>query len=235
MAIAPTRTNSVITGAFTPGIEPMEYNYYVAKQNKSTFVRKNNHLEKIINGRFSDKEADKIWQSILDNEGSIAHLTEEFTPLEREVFKTAREINQLELIRQAGERQKYICQSQSLNLFSNSEVTADDLYESLIYAWIKGVKSLYYFKGKSLIANREIKDKYVIITKQECPYCILLKEKLLEEGKQYEEIPIEKAKIEGLWEDDWKTVPQLFINGSRIGGYDTYTNINTNECLSCEG
>ncbi len=235
LAIAPTRTNSVITGAFTPGIEPMEYNYYVAKQNKSTFVRKNRQLEKIINKRFSTNEQDRVWQSILDNKGSIAHLTKEFTPSEREVFKTARELDQLELIRQAGDRQKFICQSQSLNLFSNSEVTADDLYEHLIYAWIKGVKSLYYFKGKSLIADREIKDKYVIITKQECPYCIKLKKTLTKEGRAYKEIPLDKAKQDGLWEDDWQTVPQLFINGVRIGGYDTYTNTTTNECLSCEG
>ncbi|MDX1370848.1 MAG: glutaredoxin domain-containing protein, partial [Nitrososphaeraceae archaeon] len=164
---------------------------------------------------------------------------------EMDVFKTAREIDQIEILRQAADRQEYICQSQSLNLFGGSEVTLEELYEQLIFAWVSGIKTLYYFKGKSKITNRRdlVKNKktyadYVIITKKECPYCIKLKDQLKMEGKSFKEIPLEDAKNQGIWVTEWKTVPQLFIDGKRIGGYSDYVSEELNEyseCASCEG
>ena len=100
LAVAPTRTNSVISGAFSQGVEPIDANYFVAKQAKGTFVRKNPVLEsKLCELGVSDE----VWDSILEAKGSVQHL-DCLTPEEKEVFKTAREIDQFEIVKQAADR-----------------------------------------------------------------------------------------------------------------------------------
>ncbi len=104
---------------------------------------------------------DKVWSSITLNEGSIQHL-ECLTPEEKAVFKTAMEINQMWLIDHAADRQKYICQAQSLNVFFASDVEKKVLHEIHFSAWKKGVKSLYYCRSASIQRAEKAEDKLSI-------------------------------------------------------------------------
>jgi len=224
LAIAPTKTNSVISGAYSEGISPMDYNYYVAKQDKGTFVRKNPHLEKIFCER---NIPPSVWDEIDKNQGSVQNL-DCLTPEEKEIFKTARETDQFELIKQAGDRQPHICQAQSLNLWVDPHAEAEYLLKLHIYAWTLKVKSLYYLKSKSaLIANQDEMDndaeeEAIIITKPDCPFCTALKDQLSRDGIPYVEVQKDKAADMGMWSKDWKTVPQLYLNNRWIGGYNDY-------------
>lgn len=251
-AIAPTKTNSVISGAYSEGISPMDYNYYVAKQDKGTFVRKNPHLEKLFCQKGVPEE---VWDEINEAQGSVQKLPY-LTQEEKEVFKTAREIDQFELIKQAADRQPYVCQGQSLNLFVDPHADAEYLLKLHISAWKAGVKSLYYLKSKSaLIAKRDemddnLQDEAIIITKPDCPYCTALKDLLKSDGVAFTEVTLEEAKKMGMWSEDWTTVPQLYVNSRWVGGYTnymeykqsrTYTDLNAyeenpdnyNECAAC--
>jgi ribonucleoside-diphosphate reductase alpha chain len=238
MAIAPTKSNSVICGAGSEGIEPMEANYYVAKQAKGTFVRRNKYLEQYLEG--IDKNTDETWESIMEFRGSVQHLN--FVDNRaKEVFKTAREIDQFELIRQGRDRQQFVCQGQSLNLFVDPEATPEYLLRLHLSAWKGGLKSLYYLKSSSLLVkrNQSAQAKVArIVTKQECPYCSMAKSLLKSQGWTVEEK--DRAFIpHSEW--SWKTVPQIWLNGQHIGGYTelaeklgqgekTY-----GECVACEG
>jgi len=248
-AIAPTKTNSVISGAYSEGISPMDYNYYVAKQDKGTFVRKNPHLEKLFCER---GVPDTVWDDINRNQGSVQFL-EFLSQEEKEVFKTAREIDQFELIKQAGDRQPYVCQGQSLNIWVDPHAPAEYLLRLHIYAWKMKVKALYYLKSKSaLIAKQnemddDIEDPAIVITKADCPYCTLIKDQLRKDGTLFTEVNVEVAKQTGMWADSWKTVPQLYVDNRWIGGYDSYMEYraqskksktftieeNNNECTAC--
>ena len=232
LAVAPTRTNSVISGAFSQGIEPIDANYFVAKQAKGTFVRKNPVLEML----FCEKGiSEEIWDDLLEHKGSVQHL-DFLTPEEKEVFKTAREIDQFEIIRQAADRTPFICQAQSVNLFVDPEIAAEDLVRLHLSAWKNGVKSLYYLRSTSLVARKEKVVRAKIITKDGCPYCVKLKDQLKADGVTYEEI--NRAEVESF---PYKTVPQVWIDGNHVGGYSQYmeakhaTNQHIEECEACSG
>lgn len=224
LAIAPTRTNSVISGAFSQGVEPIDRNYFVAKQAKGTYVRKNPVLEQIFCER---NVPDSIWDQILADKGSVANL-DCLSDYEKEVFKTAREIDQFELIKQASDRQPHVCQGQSLNLFVDPEADAAYIMRLHLSAWKMGLKSLYYLKSSSLLTNKKVVPA-LIVTKEGCPWCDKLKEALREEGTAYQEITKEEAQEKGFWNSDWKTVPQLWLYKKHIGGYDDYVKYRTQE------
>jgi ribonucleoside-diphosphate reductase alpha chain len=250
LAIAPTKTNSVITGAYSEGISPMDYNYFVAKQDKGTFVRKNPHLEKLLCEKNAPAD---VWDRINKDQGSVQTL-DCLTDGEKEVFKTAREIDQFELVKQAADRQPFICQAQSLNLFVDPYADAEYLLRLHISAWKSGVKSLYYLKSKSpLIASQDEidddgEDSAIIITKDDCSFCSALKSQLNTDGVSFIEVPLEKAKADGMWSENWKQVPQLYINNRWIGGYTEYMEeqasgnfnvpttqeVSYNDCAACE-
>jgi ribonucleoside-diphosphate reductase alpha chain len=246
IAIAPTKTNSVICGAGTEGIEPRDRNYYVAKQGKGTYVRKNQYLEKIFCDRSIGPE---VWDQILEAKGSVQGL-DCLTESEKEVFKTAREVDQFELIKQASDRQPYVCQGQSLNLFPDPKSDAAYITRLHLAAWKMKLKSLYYLKGSSLLTNKEVVPA-LIVTRENCPWCGKLKEELAADGIRYEEITKAEAEEKGFWNSDWTTVPQLWLYKKHIGGYTDYVackQLNTNatanayedsnnpynECQSCE-
>jgi ribonucleoside-diphosphate reductase alpha chain len=236
LAVAPTRTNSVISGAFSQGIEPIDANYFVAKQAKGTYVRKNPVLEKLLCDRGVGPD---VWDKILEAKGSIQDL-DIFTESEKEIFKTAREIDQFELIKQASDRQQFICQGQSLNLFVDPEADAAYIMRLHLSAWKMGLKSLYYLKSSSLLTNKKVIPA-LIVTKDECPWCAKLKELLSSEGIRYEEITKTEAIEKGYWNPDWKTVPQMWLYKKHIGGYTDYVQLKTQttepayaDCLSCE-
>ena len=147
MAIAPTASISIICGGASPGIEPNAANAYTHKTLSGSFPVKNKYLTEILEEKGQNTE--DIWSSIFTNEGSVQHL-DFLTQDEKDVFKTAFEIDQRWLIEHAGDRAQYICQAQSLNVFIPANVHKADLHALHWEAWKKGVKSLYYCRSKSI-------------------------------------------------------------------------------------
>ena len=158
-AIAPTVSNSKLSGNVSPGIEPWAANIFTEQSAKGTFIRKNPTLETLLESKnINTKE---IWEKILADGGSVQDL-KELDDNTKEVFKTFKELNQLELVRQAGIRQQYIDQSVSLNLAFPSEATPKWINKVHMDAWRKGVKTLYYMRTESVlrgdIANTAMDD-----------------------------------------------------------------------------
>ncbi|MES2728937.1 MAG: ribonucleoside-diphosphate reductase subunit alpha [Pseudomonadota bacterium] len=147
IAIAPTASISIITGGTSPGIEPNAANAYLHKTLSGSFAVKNPYLVKLLESK--GQNTDDVWSSIFTNEGSIQHL-DCLSADEKDVYKTAFEIDQRWLIEHAGDRTPYICQAQSLNIFLAADVHKRDLHMLHFEAWKKGVKSLYYCRSKSI-------------------------------------------------------------------------------------
>lgn len=147
MAIAPTTSSSAILGQTSPGIEPFSSNYYKVGLSKGNFVRQNKYLKELLKTKDLDNE--DTWRSIMLNHGSVQHL-DELTSEEKDVFKTFKEISQLEIIQQASIRQQYVDQSQSLNLNIPSSLPIKEVNKLMIEAWKLGVKTLYYQRSQSV-------------------------------------------------------------------------------------
>lgn len=147
MAIAPTASISIICGGASPGIEPVAANAYTHKTLSGSFAVKSPYLEKLLQKKGMDNE--DVWSSIYTNEGSVQHL-DFLSADEKDVFKTAFEIDQRWLVEHAGDRTPFICQAQSLNVFLPANVHKSDLHQIHWDAWAKGVKSLYYCRSKSI-------------------------------------------------------------------------------------
>ncbi|MEK6451873.1 MULTISPECIES: ribonucleoside-diphosphate reductase subunit alpha [Myroides] len=147
MAIAPTTSSSAILGQTSPGIEPFSSNYYKAGLSKGNFMRKNKYLKMLLEAKGMDNE--ETWRNIMLSGGSVQQL-EGLTDEEKAVFKTFKEISQLEIIQQAAIRQKYVDQSQSLNLNIPSGLPIKDVNNLMIEAWKLGVKTLYYQRSQSV-------------------------------------------------------------------------------------
>ena len=147
MAIAPTASISIICGGASPGIEPNAANAYTHKTLSGSFAVKNPFLEKILEAKGLNNE--DTWSEIFTAEGSVQHL-DFLSQDEKDVFKTAFELDQRWLIEHAADRTPYICQAQSLNVFLPANVHKVDLHGIHYEAWKKGVKSLYYCRSKSI-------------------------------------------------------------------------------------
>ncbi|SHL30169.1 ribonucleoside-diphosphate reductase subunit alpha [Flavobacterium chilense] len=147
MAIAPTTSSSAILGQTSPGIEPFSSNYYKAGLSKGNFMRKNKYLKILLEEKGLDNE--EVWREIMLNGGSVQHMTQ-LTQNEKDVFKTFKEISQLEIVQQAAIRQKFVDQGQSLNLNIPAELPIKDVNRLMIEAWQLGVKSLYYQRSQSV-------------------------------------------------------------------------------------
>jgi len=147
LAVAPTTSSSAILGQTSPGIEPFSSNYYKAGLAKGNFMRKNKYLKQLLVDKGIDNE--ETWRTIMLNHGSVQHM-EELTQYEKDVFKTFKEISQLEIIQQASIRQKFIDQSQSLNLNIPSNLPVKEVNKLLIEAWQSGIKTLYYQRSQSV-------------------------------------------------------------------------------------
>jgi ribonucleoside-diphosphate reductase alpha chain len=147
IAIAPTASISIICGGTSACIEPIPANIYTHKTLSGNFSVKNRHLEALLEAK--GQNSDAVWQSIVDNEGSVLHL-DFLTQDEKDTFKTAFEIDQRWVVEFAGDRSPYICQGQSINLFLPADIDKWDLLMLHWQAWEKGVKSLYYCRSKSI-------------------------------------------------------------------------------------
>ena len=150
MAVAPTASISIICGGASPGIEPIAANSYTHKTLSGSFPVRNKYLTALLEEKGLDQEAmDQIWSDIVTNEGSVQQL-DCLTQEEKDVFKTAFELDQRWVIEHAADRTPFICQAQSLNIFVPGDVHKKVLHDIHWEAWKKGVKTLYYCRSKSI-------------------------------------------------------------------------------------
>ena len=147
LAIAPTASISIICGGTSACIEPIPANIYTHKTLSGSFTVKNKYLEKLLEEKGINNDA--TWQSIIENDGSVAHL-KDLSSEDKDCFKTAFEIDQRWIIEMASDRTPFICQSQSINLYLSADVDKWDLMMLHWKAWELGVKSLYYCRSKSI-------------------------------------------------------------------------------------
>ena len=147
LAIAPTASISIICGGTSAGIEPIPANIYTHKTLSGSFAVKNPFLERLLAGK--DQNTAPVWDSILENEGSVQHL-DFLSQDEKDIYKTAFEIDQRWVVELAADRTPDICQSQSVNLFIPGDVDKWDLHMLHWTAWERGCKSLYYLRSKSV-------------------------------------------------------------------------------------
>jgi ribonucleoside-diphosphate reductase alpha chain len=163
VAVAPTATNSIISGSVSAGIEPIAANAFALKTAKGTFFRKNATLERLLETK--GKNDSETWKFIVENEGSVQAL-DCLSDKEKEIFLTAREISQFAIIRQAAQRQQFIDQGQSVNLFFARNSDPKYIHEVHMEAWRSGLKTLYYCRAESLLKGDAIKRE-----KDECKAC----------------------------------------------------------------
>jgi ribonucleoside-diphosphate reductase alpha chain len=146
-AIAPTASISIICGGASPGVEPIAANSYTHKTLSGSYNVRNKYLQEILK-KYS-KDDVETWSTITTNQGSVSHL-DFLTDHEKDVFKTAFELDQKWIIELGAERTPYVSQAQSINIFLPADVYKKELHQIHFLAWKKGLKSLYYCRSKSI-------------------------------------------------------------------------------------
>ena len=163
LAIAPTASISIICGGTSAGIEPIPANIYTHKTLSGSFAVKNPYLERLLDTKGMNTDA--VWSSILEHQGSVMHL-DCLSADEKDIYKTAFELDQRWVVELAADRTPSICQSQSVNLFIPGDVDKWDLHMLHFTAWERGCKSLYYLRSKSVqrasFAGSEALEKSVV-------------------------------------------------------------------------
>lgn len=171
LAIAPNASSSIICGNTSPSIEPYRANAYTQKTKTGSNLVKNKYLDIILKQK--DINYDETWKSIIANKGSVQHL-DCLEQWEKDVFKTAVEINQSWVIEHASVRQPYICQSQSVNLFFPPDVNKADLHNIHMLAWAKNLKTLYYLRSEAISRADNVASqakREIIFENQDCLSC----------------------------------------------------------------
>ena len=146
-AIAPTASISIICGGASPGVEPVAANSYTHKTLSGSYNVKNKYLQEVL--KKYEKNDDETWSTITTNQGSVSHL-DFLTNHEKDVFKTAFELDQKWIVDLAADRTPYISQAQSINVFLPADIHKKELHQIHFQAWKKGLKSLYYCRSKSI-------------------------------------------------------------------------------------
>ena len=171
LAIAPNASSSIICGNTSPSIEPFRANAYTQKTKSGSHLHKNKYLEKLLESK--NANTDSVWKEIVANKGSVQHLAV-LTDDEKEVFKTAVEINQSWIIEHASMRQQFICQSQSVNLFFPPDVNKGDLHNVHMLAWAKNLKTLYYLRSEAISRADNVSSQVkreIIFEQEDCLSC----------------------------------------------------------------
>lgn len=156
IAIAPTASNSLITDT-SPSVEPFAANSYVHKTVAGSFPMKNKYLKKLLEEK--GKDTPEVWVSINAFEGSVQHL-DFLSKEEKDVFKTAIELDQSWVVEHAAKRQEHICQAQSINLFFDPSVSRKTIAKVHVDAWKKGLKTLYYCRSQSIVRTQKHTTEY---------------------------------------------------------------------------
>jgi len=158
-AIAPTASISIICGGASPGVEPVAANSYTHKTLSGSFNVRNRYVVELLEKH--GKNTEEVWSGITTNEGSVSHL-DFLTDLEKDVFKTAFELDQKWIIELSGDRTPFISQAQSINLFVPADIHKRELHKIHFDAWKKGLKSLYYCRSKSIQRAENVNDTKAI-------------------------------------------------------------------------
>jgi ribonucleoside-diphosphate reductase alpha chain len=169
-SIQPTASTAFICGEATPSIEPSAGNAYLQKTLSGSFLVKNKYLEQLLDTK--GMNVTDVWKSIIAAKGSVQHL-DMLSEDEKKVFRTGYEMNMREIVQQAADRQPYICQAQSLNIFFTTPVSGKYLHEVHMLAWKLGVKSLYYLRSSAPIHADSIDMKSLKrdVATEECAVC----------------------------------------------------------------
>lgn len=252
MAIAPNASSGVILST-SPSIEPSKANAYTHRTRAGSFLVKNKYLQELLEAKGENNASN--WTSIITNKGSVQHLPF-LTEGEKAIFKTAQELDQNWVVQHAADRQPYICQGQSVNLFFPSSVDKSYVNKVHLKAWKEGLKGLYYLRTEAKSRAENVSEKVervalqddtrtIVYGKRNCPYCQLAKDELTLRGVPFDYVDLEEinktaSEVTGRRVG---TVPQIYLNGSYIGGYDqlmeylnnTPTNQEESECRACEG
>ena len=253
LAIAPNASSGVILST-SPSIEPNKANAYTHRTRAGSFLVKNKYLDELLTKR--NENNDSIWQSIITRKGSVQHLPF-LTEGEKAVFCTADELDQNWVVTHAAERQQFICQGQSVNLFFPSGAPKSYVNKVHIKAWQDGLKGLYYLRTEAKQRAENVSEKVervalegdkrnVVYSKKDCPFCSMAMEELKLRGIPFDKIDLAKvgktaAEVTG--RKDVKTVPQIYLAGEYIGGYaelmkhleKPIENDGDDECLACSG
>lgn len=251
-AIAPNASSGLILST-SPSIEPNKANAYTHRTRAGSFLVRNRYLLELLDQKGENNEAN--WTSIITNKGSVQHLPF-LTEGEKAVFKTAQELDQNWVIQHAGDRQKYICQGQSVNVFFPAGAQKSYVNQVHLKAWKEGLKGLYYLRTEAKSRAENVSEKVervalqddqrsIVYSKKNCPYCAMAMEELKLRGIKYDKLDLEDigktaAEVTGR---KVSTVPQIYIEGEYIGGYDelmVYLNAtpseeSDDECRACEG
>ena len=252
MAIAPNASSGIILST-SPSVEPQKANAYTHRTRAGSFLVKNKYLEPVLDKYGINNEA--TWSSIITNKGSVQHLPE-LTEGEKAVFKTAQELDQTWVVQHAADRQTFICQGQSINLFFPAGAEKSYVNKVHVKAWKERLKGLYYLRTEAKSRAETVSEKVervalqddnrtIVYGKIDCPYCAKAKEELSLRGIPFEWIDLEQinktaAEVTGR---KVKTVPQIYVSGNYVGGYDELmafldqpmTIEEGNECRACEG
>lgn len=252
LAIAPNASSGIILST-SPSIEPMKANAYTHRTRAGSFLVKNKYLEALLEERGENN--DSTWTSIITKKGSVQHLPY-LTEGEKAVFKTADELDQMWVVQHAAERQEFICQGQSVNLFFPAGANKSYVNKVHFNAWKQGLKGLYYLRTEAKQRAENVSEKVervalqgdtrtIVYGKSDCPFCSMAKEELRLRGIPFDYIDLKEIgktarEVTGR---DVKTVPQIYFEGEYVGGYDElmeYLNqpVETEdgeECRACEG
>jgi ribonucleotide reductase alpha subunit len=255
LAIAPNASSGVILST-SPSIEPSKANAYTHRTRAGSFLVKNPYLTKLLEDK--GQSNDSIWTSIITNKGSVQHLPF-LSEGEKAIYKTAQELDQNWVVQHSADRQKYICQGQSVNLFFPAGSDKKYVNKVHVKAWKEGLKGLYYLRTEAKQRAENVSEKVervalqgddrsIIYGKPGCPFCQLAKEELKLRGIPYDYIDLNDisktaAEVTGR---KVRTVPQIYLQGEYIGGYDDLLehfstpteavgNDEDNECRACEG
>lgn len=159
MAIAPNASSSIIMGNTSPSIEPYRANAYRQDTLSGSSMTKNKYLEKLLRSKpLTDVEIADIWSSVIANDGSVQHLSH-LSDWEKDVFKTSMEIDQRWIIEHAADRQKFIDQAQSLNVFFRPDSNVKYIHAVHFLAWRKGLKTMYYCRSEKLAKADKVSRK----------------------------------------------------------------------------
>tara|TARA_R110000744_G_scaffold21316_4_gene55321 strand:- start:177 stop:1505 length:1329 start_codon:yes stop_codon:yes gene_type:complete len=170
LAVAPNASSSIICGTTSPSIEPFRANAYVQKTMSGSFLVKNKHLEKLLESK--EMNTEETWKHILANRGSVL-LLKGLSAYEKDIYKTAIEINQQWIVEHAADRQQFICQSQSVNVFVPADVHIKELHDIHMLAWKRKLKTLYYCRSEAIKRAELVSQKVerTIIPEAECLSC----------------------------------------------------------------
>jgi ribonucleoside-diphosphate reductase alpha chain len=169
-SIQPTASTAFICQQATPCIEPISGNAYLQKTLSGSFLVKNRYLEQTLEAK--GLNTPDVWKEIIAAKGSVQHL-DALTEDEKKVFRTGYEMNMREIVQQAADRQPYICQAQSLNLFFQTPISGKYMHDVHMLAWKTGVKSLYYLRSSAPIEAEKISRESVKrdVANEECAVC----------------------------------------------------------------